>query len=105
MFSGPWSKIARKSREKSKSPNGSAPLRFCCQTRKITEPGRYSQRSTAFPRRERKLKLGSPSAKEGDDPGPSGSIVVSPPGSRWIVPRLAQLLDVPIEAGHDVGLE
>src|ERR1700741_4841902 len=56
---------------KRKSPSSTPRLRSCCHTKKSVEPGRYSQRSTALPRMDRKVKssscagcVGSSKAKE-----------------------------------------
>src|SRR5438309_2185106 len=47
-----------------KSPVFSSSDRLCVHTKKIVEPGRYSHRSTALPRSETKLKLGSLNVRE-----------------------------------------
>src|SRR5688500_839496 len=78
MLSGCAPKRADRSRVKSKSPSGALDDLFCCQTKYSVEPGRYSQRSTALPRNDRKLKSGSP--KEigvAAVPAPSASTVYS----------------------------
>jgi len=74
------------SREKSRSPTVALWLRAWVQTTNIVEPGRYSQRSTALPRSERKLKLGSLNVNGCAGPPASGSTVYVPPASP-IVPR------------------
>ncbi len=68
MLSGSIDRSAPKSRSRSNEPSSMRSLRFCCQTKKMVEPGRYSQRSTAFNRSDWTLKslsenevLGSPS--------------------------------------------
>ncbi len=46
------------------------PYRCCCHTRYTVDPGRYSQRSTAFPLKERTLKSGSDRKNEPAGPSP-----------------------------------
>src|SRR4051812_35663233 len=74
MFDGRSRKMALTSRLASKLKTSSTPLRSCCQTRKSADPGRYSHRITALPRRECTLKFGLLIVNDGDEPVmPSGS--------------------------------
>jgi len=58
--------ISRSSeRWKAKSPMSSTSCRVWVHTKNSVEPGRYSQRSTALPRSDRKLKSGSEGAAVG----------------------------------------
>ena len=63
MLSGRVWKIALRSRAKSKSPTDATSLRRCYQATKSVDPRVHSQRSTAFPRSERRLK-----SSDGTDP-------------------------------------
>src|SRR5687767_2632636 len=86
MLSGCAPKSAARSLEKSKSPSGALDDRFCCHTKYSVEPGRYSHRSTALPRRERKLKSGSPNEIGcAAVPAPSASTVYSVPPELVVV--------------------
>src|SRR3989442_8708258 len=61
-----WARISRSSeRWKAKSPTSSESCRVWVQTKNSVEPGRYSQRNTALPRSDRKLKSGSYGAAVG----------------------------------------
>src|SRR5690348_9093164 len=91
MLSGCASNRPRTSRENERSPFGATSLRDCVHTRKMVEPGRYSQRNTAFPRSERKLKFGSLNENGLAGPVPSGSTVYVP---------LAELM-VPMSLPYD----
>src|SRR5687767_1836649 len=67
-------KISRTSLPALKSPsNASNALRDCCHTKKRADPGRYSHRTTAFPRRECVLKSGLLIVNGDAGPAPSGS--------------------------------
>src|SRR5438128_11770208 len=58
--------ISRSSeRWKAKSPMSSTSCRVWVHTKNSVEPGRYSQRSTALPRSDRRLKSGSEGAAVG----------------------------------------
>src|SRR5687768_3808370 len=78
MLSGCAPNNALRSLEKSKSPSGALDDLFCCHTKYSVDPGRYSQRNTALPRSERKLKSGSPNEMGvAAVPAPSASTVYS----------------------------
>src|SRR6267143_1721193 len=69
-----------------KSPLFSSSERLCVHTKKIVEPGRYSHRSTALPRSETKLKLGSGNVRESPALPVIGCTTYVPPEVRAIVP-------------------
>src|SRR5947208_6332446 len=56
-----------------KLPLSSAAERLCVHTKNSVEPGLYSQRSTALPRSDLKLKSGLPNENGCTGPAPSGS--------------------------------
>src|SRR5260221_365812 len=64
-------------------PSDDSPLRV--HTTKIVDPGRYSHRSTAFPRSERNVKSCGEMTNPAAGPAPSGSIE-SPPATGVEVP-------------------
>src|SRR2546421_10709837 len=69
-----------------KSPMFSSSERLCVHTKKIVEPGRYSHRSTALPRSDTKLKLGSLKARESALFPVIGCTTYVPSDARAIVP-------------------
>src|ERR1051325_10484106 len=73
MFVGRSRKIAPMSRDGSSSNADSPPDRSCCHTKYRADPGRYSQRTTAFPRNECELKFGFVMLNVVDGPRPSVS--------------------------------
>lgn len=75
MLSGFAPPILSSDRRKRKSPKGSLPDRLCVQTRYKVDPGRYSHRNTAFPRKDTKLKSGLEMVIEGAGPDPSESTI------------------------------
>src|SRR5688572_31640875 len=105
MFSdGPWNRDPASS-PKLIWPRDSEddPLRV--QTTKIVEPGRYSHRSTALPRSERNVKLGSPNVNVGAGPPPSAStaIVEGPPavsGVTTTVPMSSDRKSTRLNSSH-----
>src|SRR5437016_7767643 len=69
-----------------KSPMFSSSERLCVHTKKIVEPGRYSQRSTALPRSDTKLKFGSRKLRESVVFPVIGCTTYAPSDARAIVP-------------------
>src|SRR5438093_439670 len=75
MFSAGAVSMLRIEEPNLKSPLSSKAERLCVQTKYSVEPGMYSQRSTALPRSDLKLKLWLPNDIGCAGPGPSGSTV------------------------------
>src|SRR2546425_7893237 len=77
MFSdGPWNSALASSLNWM-LPRGRSGIRLLrVQTTNNVDPGRYSQRSTAFPRRDRNVNVGSGNVKVGPGASVSGSRVI-----------------------------
>ena len=68
-----------------KSPLSSAAERLCVHTKYSVDPGRYSQRRTALPRSDLKLKSWFPNDIGWAGPTPSGSTVYEFVESTYVI--------------------
>ena len=75
MFSAGARSMLRIDEPSRKSPLSSEADRLCVHTKNSVEPGMYSQRSTALPRNDLKLKFWLPNDSGCAGPAPSGSTV------------------------------